>query len=125
MRKLVLAVAVLFLSALSFAQSYSIVLNFVPGLGGETVSGFIIQRATVSGGPYTTICGGNSQPPCPIFSPTVTHYTYVDTSGTDNVLVGGSTYFYVVVATGPKGKSPHSNEVRAFIPHPGLSATVI
>jgi fibronectin type 3 domain-containing protein len=54
-----------------------------------------IKRATVSGGPYTTISSPTSA-------------TYTDTSVTN-----GTTYYYVVTAVNASGESASSNEARA------------
>jgi uncharacterized repeat protein (TIGR01451 family) len=58
-------------------------------------AGFLVNRADVSGGPYTTVgmTAGN-----------VT--TFADTT-----VVNGSTYYYVIVATNSLGSSPNSAEV--------------
>jgi parallel beta-helix repeat protein len=55
-----------------------------------------VKRATVSGGPYTTIPTG------------VTITTYSDTG-----LTGGTTYYYVVSAVNAGGESTNSNEASA------------
>ena len=58
-------------------------------------TGYLVKRATVSGGPYATIA-----------SPTVT--SYADVSVTN-----GTTYYYVVTATNDAGESANSNEAGA------------
>jgi len=58
-------------------------------------TGFNVKRATVSGGPYTTISPNH---------PTANY--------TDNSAVDGTTYYYVVSAIS-YGESPNSNEVSA------------
>ncbi len=54
-----------------------------------------VKRATVSGGPYTTVA-----------SPTTTTYT-------DTGLTGGTTYYYVVSAVNAAGQSPNSTQASA------------
>ena len=54
-----------------------------------------VKRATVSGGPYTTIA-----------SPTTTSYT-------DTGLTNGTTYYYVVTAVNGAGESGNSNQASA------------
>lgn len=54
-----------------------------------------VKRATVSGGPYTTVSSPTSA-------------TYTDTSVTN-----GTTYYYVVTAVNAQGESAASNEARA------------
>ena len=60
-----------------------------------------VKRATVSGGPYTTI-----------FSPTSTSYT-------NTGLTNGTTYFYVVSAVNASGESGNSSQVSAT-PQPAI-----
>ena len=62
-------------------------------------TGYNVKRATVPGGPYT-----------PIGTPTAPTLTYTDSSGLNN----GTTYFYVVSATGTGGTSPDSSPVSAI-----------
>jgi hypothetical protein len=110
----VLFITVLFIASPTFALAqHTVTLSWTwtQGNGGQA-TGFIVQRGTVTGGPYATICGGTGQPTCP----PVTQFTYVDTSGTGNVLTEGATYYYVVAATGPGGVSATSNEAKALIP---------
>jgi len=58
-------------------------------------SGYNVKRASVSGGPYTTIAG-------------VASASYVDTTGT-----AGTTYYYVVSATNSVGESANSSQISA------------
>jgi predicted S18 family serine protease len=76
-----------------------------------TATGFQVQRATVSGGPYTTI-GTTAN---------ATVLTFVDAQVTGNDLCEGSTYYYVVETIGNGDVvSVPSNEAAATIPfvHP-------
>lgn len=82
------------------AHSVTLTWAWSQGTGG-TATGFSVKRATVTGGPYTTIG-----------STTVSTLTYVDTTG----LVEGTKYFYVVTATGPGGESAPSGEASGTIP---------
>jgi hypothetical protein len=100
MKKTLILLVVLMVVMPVLAQAHSVALTWVAGTGGTT-TGFNVKRATVSGGPYTTIG-----------STTVAVPTYSDTVG----LVEGTTYFYVVTATGLGGESSPSNEVKAVIP---------
>jgi hypothetical protein len=67
-----------------------------PGAGQVAATGYLVERSTVTGGPYTQIAS-------------VTVTSYLDTSGT-----AGSKYFYVVVGTAPGAiNSANSTEVSA------------
>jgi hypothetical protein len=57
-----------------------------------------VKRATVSGGPYTTVTNSTS------------------TSYTDTGLVNGSTFYYVVTSVTSQGESPNSAETAASTP---------
>ena len=107
-------------SAQPTPHSVALTWAWTQGTGGPA-TGFLVQRATVSGGPYTTV--GT------ITSPATLAFT--DTASNSNVLTEGSTYFYVVVATGNGGvNSPPSNQFAALIPFlapqapTGLTGTV-
>ncbi|WP_219639653.1 discoidin domain-containing protein [Cohnella sp. CFH 77786] len=60
---------------------------------------YTIKRATVSGGPYTSIATG------------ITSNAY-----TDNSVTAGSTYYYVVAAVNANGSSPDSAAASAAVP---------
>lgn len=86
--------------------------NWAQGTGGPA-SGFNVKRSTTTGGPYSIV--GN------LTGTAVT--TFTDLSGTGNVLVEGTTYFWVVTATctacgagGVPGESSPSNEFSGKIP---------
>jgi hypothetical protein len=59
-------------------------------------TGYNIERATVSGGPYTTVAGN-----------------VASTSYTDSGLSNGTTYYYVVAAACQTGQSPDTAQVSA------------
>lgn len=63
----------------------------VPG-----ATGYIVRRATVSGGPYTDLATGLTTP-----------------AFTDSAVTPGTSYFYVVAATGPGGASGNSGQLTA------------
>jgi fibronectin type 3 domain-containing protein len=95
----------LLISSGLMAQFHSVALTWewYQGTGG-IAAGFNVKRATISGGPYTTIAS-------------ISTYSNTYTDRTD--LVEGATYYYVVTAYGPGGESDESNpsnEVSALIP---------
>jgi hypothetical protein len=65
---------------------------------GDTAQGYRIQRATASGGPYTTIASWTAN----------TTPEYTDTSVTN-----GTTYYYVVAANNQSGTSANSSQASA------------
>jgi hypothetical protein len=83
------------------AGSGSVTVNWTASSGATSYS---IKRATVSGGPYTSLATG------------VTSNAY-----TDNSVVGGTTYYYVVVAVNASGSSPDSTEASVTVPVPAPS----
>ena len=90
----------LLLSSAAFAQHHND-LSWVAGVGGGTLSGFNVKKATISGGPYTTLQ-----------AVTGTVLTYSDSSN----LVEGQHSFYVITATGPGGESAPSNQLDLTTP---------
>ncbi len=66
--------------------------------GDNTTTGYDVQRGTTTGGPYTSLA-----PQAPVQG----------TTDSDTAVTNGTTYFYVVVAMGPGGKSAPSNEASA------------
>jgi hypothetical protein len=86
--------------------------TWTQGTGGAA-TGFNIKRSTTTGGPYSIV--GN------LTGTTTT--TFTDLSGTGNVLVEGTTYFWVITATcascgtgGTAGESSPSPEVSGKVP---------
>ncbi|MGG6313251.1 hypothetical protein [Paenibacillus macerans] len=77
------------------AGNKKVVLNWTST--GSNVTNFIVKRALVAGGPYTTI-------------DTVTGNTY---TYTDINVINATTYYYVVSAVGATGESGNSNEAFA------------
>jgi subtilisin family serine protease/fibronectin type 3 domain-containing protein len=63
----------------------------------SNATSYVVKRASVSGGPYTTVASG------------VTATTFADTTN----LIPGTTYFYVVAAVNATGTSPDSTQVSA------------
>ena len=113
-----IALLLVFVAALHAQTPHTVTLTWswsqcntaTPPVCGGVATGFQVQRATTTGGPYTTI--GT------VTSPTT--LTYVDTSGTGNVLTEGATYYYVVEATGNGGTisapSPQASALIPFLP---------
>lgn len=96
----------LLFAASAFAQAaHSVSLVWSAPTTGGSVTGYNVKRATVSGGPYTTI--GTST------TAGTTGNPFVDASS----LVEGTTYWYVITATGPGGESANSTQSNpALIP---------
>lgn len=101
-----IAITILLLTASAFAQ-HGVTLSWSWNQGsGDPATGFIVQRGTVTGGPYTTICGGTGQSACP----NVTQLTFLDTN-----VQAGQTLYYVILATNAGGNSSPSNEAKAVV----------
>ncbi len=107
--------AFLLLASSAFAQhSNTLAWSWAQGTG-DAATGFHVQRASVSGGPYTTIA---------TLTGTAVK-TYVDT-----VVVPGQTLYYVITAFNTGGDSVPSNQVTCTTPFQapqapsGLSGTV-
>jgi len=94
------------------AGNAQVVLSWTASTGAASYN---VKRATVSGGPYTTIATNSS--------------TYINpTSYTDTTVTNGTTYYYVVSAVNATGESVNSAEVSATPVAPpaaptGLTAT--
>ena len=91
------------------AGNAQVALNWTASSGATSYN---VKRATVNGGPYTTIA-----------SPTTTSYT-------DTTAVNGTTYYYVVSAVNASGESANSAQVSATPIAPpaaptGLTATAV
>ncbi len=96
-----LAILLLLLSISLLAQPHSVTLTWTWAQGtGDPATGFHIQRASVTGGPYATV---GTVP--------VGTFTYSDATVT-----AGLTYFYVLTAYNGAGESAKTVEVRAIIP---------
>ena len=98
----------------AFAQ-HSVTLTWPWSQGvGDPATGFHCQRASVTGGPYTIVQTSSA----------------LTLTCTDNTVVAGQTYFYIVTAFNSGGDGPPSNEVKTVIPISvpnavsGLNATV-
>ena len=81
-----------------------------PTICGSSAVGFQVQRSTVQGGPYATIATVSGSQAV----------TYTDVSAIGNILVEGTTYFYVVEALGSgstaSGPSPGAAAKIPFLP---------
>lgn len=84
-------------------MSHSVTLNWDKSPAGQTVTSYNVKRATVSGGPFTTIG---------TVANTGTANTFVDTTG----LVEGSTLFYEVTAVNTAGESAASGVISVTVP---------
>ncbi len=80
------------LAALPGPRQVSLSWNAAP-----TATSYAVKRATISGGPYTTLATG------------LTSSSYLDTG-----LTPGTTYHYVVTGSNPTGESPPSSQVSAI-----------
>lgn len=81
---------------------HSVTLNWVASTSAN-VAGYLVHRGNTPGGPYTTVT-----------STPVTGVTY-----TDNSVLAGQTYYYVVTAIDSSNNaSVYSNEALALIPSP-------
>lgn len=107
LRSLVIA---LLLAAACFAQhQVTLTWTWTQGTGDAATLPFVVQRATVTGGPYAVLPATSS---CETVNvSTGSTYTCIDTS-----VIGGQTYFYVVAAANSAGDSPNSNEAKAAVP---------
>jgi hypothetical protein len=76
------------------AGNQQVTLNWTAAPGAVT---YQVNRGTTSGGPYNTII----------------HSGLTGTSDTDNTVVNGTTYYYVVTAFNSGGMSPNSNQASA------------
>lgn len=79
--------------------------------GTDPATSFNIKRASISGGPYTTI-GSVTQPT----------ETYED-----DAVKAGDTWFYVTTAVNPSAESAPSSEVKATVPFlaPGTPSNLV
>lgn len=66
---------------------------------GDPATGFHCQRASVTGGPYTIVQTTSA----------------LTLTCTDNTVVAGQTYFYVVTAFNSAGDGPFSSEAKAVV----------
>ncbi len=100
--KIVATILLLALAVFAQGSNHSVTLSWTWSQGaGDPATGFHVQRASVSGGPYTTV-GTLSSP---------TSMSYVDSS-----VLGGQTYFYVVTAFNSGGDSAPSNQITCVVP---------
>jgi len=84
------------------AQPHSVTLNWVASTS-SNLAGYNVYRGTASGGPYVRLN-----------SAVVTSLTY-----TDNTVLAGQTYFYVVTAVDTtSSESTYSNQATAAVPTP-------
>lgn len=90
------------------AAQHSNTINIAWVPSGDPPLVFVMQRASVAGGPYTTICGGAGQPACPAGAAAA---TFIDAT-----VKAGDVWFYVSRASGPGGLGPLSNEVKFQTP---------
>ena len=98
MKKLLLLV--LFAGSLYAQHSNTLTWSWTQGTG-DPATGFIIQKSTVSTGPFTTI----------ITTTTPTIFTYIDSTVT-----AGQTWYYQILAYNTGGSSQPSNVIEAVTP---------
>jgi len=94
-------------SCLAGQTPHSVTLTWSWSQGdGPLATGFNVKRGITTGGPYATVAsltGASIQ-------------TYIDVSGTGNILTPGSTYYYIVTALAGTAESLPSPEAPATIP---------
>ncbi len=73
---------------------------------GPAATGFNVKRSTTTGGPYTPLASLAG----------ATTRTYMDISGTGNILTPGMAYYYIVTALAGAAESLPSPEAQATIP---------
>jgi hypothetical protein len=106
MKRLIVALTLLVAASAQVAMtqtdphpSVRLAWNWAQGTG-DMATGFHVQRAATSGGPYTVV---GTVP--------VATLTYLDTT-----VVAGSTWYYVVTAYNTGGESGPSGEVKCTLP---------
>lgn len=106
MKKLILLIL---FAGCSVAQTvHSNTLNWTPGIGGDPITGFIIQRAS----PCTpTPCTGPGTFTTLVTTTTPNVLTYVDST-----VIAGNVFYYQVLAYNSGGNSSPSNVVEATSP---------
>jgi hypothetical protein len=105
MKTLILLLLAAFTLSAQAPHAVTLAWSWTQGTGAPA-TGYNVKRGTVTGGPYTQLSA--------IASPNTK--TYVDSSGTGNVLPEGQKFCYVVTAVGQGGESLPSPEACATIP---------